>query len=76
MKKLNRLFFVREYTKGYWAVHIMRFTVVYRKFWIFRVAYLKHIGYDVFLKPTKSKALTLALEAKKEYLEALKYVSK
>lgn len=76
MKKLNKLFFVREYTKGYWAVHIMRFTVVYHKFWVFRVAYLRNIGYDVFLKPTKSGALALALEAKKEYLEALKYVSK
>ena len=76
MKKLNKLFFVREYTKGYWAVHKMRFTVVYRKFWVFRIAYLKHIGYDVVLKEGRESALALALQEKKMYIEALKYVSK
>jgi hypothetical protein len=76
MKKLNKLFFIREYTQGNWAVHVMRFTVVYRKFWIFKLAYLRHTGYDVFLKPSKAEAVSKARQERIEYIEALKYVKK
>lgn len=59
-----------------WAVHIMRFSVVYRKFWTVRIAYLRNIGVDVVLVPSKEAAVARVKAEKTQYLEALKYIHK
>jgi len=72
--KLNKLFFVREYIKGTWAVHRMMYCVVTLRFWRFKYSYLRNIGYEVIIKSSKTEALKLALNEKENYVAALKYI--
>ena len=75
-KKLNKLFFYREYVKNTFVVHHISYTMVMKRFLWIRISYIRHFGYDLELFPSEEEARAFIATKKAEYREALKYLFK
>lgn len=75
-KKLNKLFFYREYVKNTFVVHHVHYTMVIKRFWWVRISYIRHFGHNADVFPTKEEAVAFIATKKAEYREALKYLFK
>lgn len=75
-KKLNRLFFYREYVKNTFVVHHIHYTMVMKHFLWIRVSYIRHFGYDLSLFGSEKEARKFIADEKAKYREALKYLFK
>ena len=75
-KKLNKLFFYREYVKNTFVVHHVHYTMVLKRFRWVRISYIRHFGYDLTVFGSKKEAVEFITAKKAEYIEALKYLFK
>lgn len=75
-KKLHKLFFTREYIKNTFVVHHVHYTMVLKRFLWFKVAYIRHFGYDMTAFGTEKEAKDFVKEEKSKYREALRYLYK
>jgi hypothetical protein len=75
-KKLNKLFFYREYVKNTFVVHHIHYTMVLKRFLWIRISYIRHFGYDLTVFSSEKEAVEFITAKKTEYREALKYLFK
>ena len=76
-KKLNKLFFYREYVKNTFVVHHIHYTMVMKRFLWIRISYIRHFGYDLTAfgsEKAEEEAIAFIATKKAEYREALKYL--
>lgn len=75
-KKLRKLFFYREYVRNTYVAHHVHYTMVVKKILWFKIAYIRHFGYDLTVFATETAAKAFIKEEKAKYREALKYLYK
>ena len=75
-KKLNKLFFYREYVKNTFVVHHVHYTMALKRFLWIRISYIRHFGYDLTVFGSEKEAVEFITVKKAEYREALKYLFK
>ena len=76
MKKLNRLFYTEPHYSGAWMVFSTNYTLQIFNFWVFKVRYIQHNGFDVALVDTKELADKKVKILRKGYFEACKIVKR